>query len=353
MKGAGVLVVGVEGDVLDAGEWRLLSRLQPFGVILVRRNIIELDALRALVAQIRAACPRALLLLDAEGGRVDRLRDIVGPAPAAADLARRSPTLARRAGRWIGAALAGFDFDLDFAPVVDLDRGMLNNALDRRCLGSTPRGVIARAKAFIEGLESSGVASCVKHFPGLGGAPADTHLEPARIDLSARQLARDLAPFVALAQRSGSLMAGHGVYPALDPGLRPATLSPAIATDLVRKALPFRGVLFSDDLEMHALAPFGDLGDRGEAALAAGCDALLFCRRLESAPEIAARLAHPRLARRRRQAEARLDRLRRGIARLRRAAGDPLPLDQVRRRLAAATAASLSPSGARSAGRRS
>jgi beta-N-acetylhexosaminidase len=352
LKGAGVLVVGVEGDVLDPGEWRLLSRLQPFGVILVQRNVTELEPLRALLAQIRAACPRALLLIDAEGGRVDRLRGILGPAPAAADLARRPPALSRRAGRWIGAALAGLGFDLDFAPVVDLDRGHRDNALDRRCLGSKPRQVVARAKAFIEGLEASGVASCVKHFPGLGGAGRDTHLEPARIDLPAGDLARDLAPFVALAARSGSIMVGHGVYPALDPGLRPATLSPAIATELVRRSFPFRGALFSDDLEMQALAPFGDLGDRGEGALVAGCDALLFCRRLEAAPEIAARLARPRLARRRRQAEARLERLRRGVARLRRSAGAPPPLDLVGRRLEAVTAASLSPSGGRSAGRR-
>jgi len=342
VKGAELLVLGFEGTRLTGGERRLLARLRPLGVILVQRNIgADLGELIELVGEVRAATPDSLLALDAEGGRVDRLRDLFGPAPSAQALAARPPALTRRAARWIGAAMRATGFDLDFAPVVDLDRGRSGNALDGRCFGADVRSVVARGRAVLDGLAASGIGGCLKHFPGLGGAPADTHLRPACIERTVAELARDLEPFGRLAARAGAVMAGHAIYPALDPQLRPATLSPPIATHVLRRGLRprFTGVLFSDDLEMGALGPWGDLPERGAAALAAGCDALLFCRQIEDAPAIAARLARPALSTRRREATARLERLRRQLARLRAAAG-PLPDPaQLRARLAAVGAA--------------
>ena len=338
MKGGELLMVGVEGTRLAPSEGRLLARLRPAGVVLVQRNVADLASLRLLVAEIRAAHRDARLLLAAEGGRVDRLRGLFGPAPAAEDLARRPPALAQRAGRWVGEALRFCGFDLDLAPVVDLDRGRRGNALDRRCLGATPRRVVGRARAFARGLARAGIGSCLKHFPGLGGAGEDTHFAPAEVALSAAELQRDLAPFRALAGETGAVMAGHAVYPALDPARRPATLSPALASDLLRGELRFRGALLSDDLEMGALAAHGELAELGELALRAGCDALLFCRRLDAAPSIAERLAKSRLAERRREAGARLGRLRRLLARSRRSAGPPLAPERIRRSLAAVAA---------------
>lgn len=334
MSGGEVLFLGVEGTRLSSGEARILARVRPAGVVLVQRNIDEEAGLRELVAELRAARPGLLLALDAEGGRVDRLRGLVGPAPGADRLARCPPALARRAGYWVGAALAGFGFDLDLAPVADLDHGRAGNALDRRTFGGDPRRVASRAGAFLDGLHAAGVGACLKHFPGLGDAGTDTHLAPAAIALDARALARDLAPFAALGGRAEAVMAGHAVYPALDPQARPAALSPALCTSLLRRRLRFRGTLLSDDLEMGALAPWGELAERGGEALAAGCDGLLFCRRIEAAPEIAARLASRALAARRAEAEVRLARLRRALARRRAEAGPPPALARVRSALA-------------------
>lgn len=333
MKGGAVLFLGFEGTALTAFERGVLRRVEPAGVTLVPRNIENASQLLALVAELRRLSPQAILALDAEGGRVDRLRRIVAPAPAAESLGRRPPRAARAAGRWVGAALRLFDFDLDLAPVVDLDRGQHGNALDGRCFGDTPRAVTARAGAFLAGLHAAGVGGCLKHFPGLGGAGRDTHADPAWIALSRRQLRRDLAPFEALAASADAVMAGHAVYPALDPAALPATLSRALATALLRRRLGYRGALLSDDLEMGALAPHGDLPERGEAALAAGCDGLFFCRRIEAAPAIAARLGRGPNAARLQAATRRLAGLRRRLAALRRAAAAPPPLDAIRRRL--------------------
>lgn len=341
LKAGRLLILGIPDKVLDEDTARQLADLQPGGVILLPRNVENEQQLRELVAAVRRAAPGVLLYLDAEGGRVDRLRDLVGPAPSGAALAASPPRVARAAGRWVGAALRCFDFDVDLAPVVDLDHGRAHNALDRRYLGTSPRAVVARARAFLDGLHRGGVGGCLKHFPGLGAAGQDTHDEGSAVHLSARQLERDLAPFVRLGEVAGSIMAGHASYPALDPQGRPATLSPALVTELLRRRLGFRGLLFSDDLDMKALESWGDLPERAAASLAAGCDGIFVCWSPQAAPAMAERLSAPRLAGRLAEALARVEaweaqvrglaaaapvlepaEIRRGLERVRRAAGE-------------------------------
>ncbi len=318
--GGELLIVGVSGARLEPRERRILERVRPGGVILFGRNVESAEQLTALVDDLRRAAPQALLCLDAEGGRVDRLRAVAGPAPAAALLAAAPPAAAERSGRWIGRALRWFGFEMDLAPVVDLDRGRPDNSLEGRYLGAAPRAVIARGRAFLRGLHAAGVGGCVKHFPGLGGAGQDTHFRGSAIELGERELARDLAPFRALLPLAGAVLISHAIYPALDASGRPATLSPVIATDLLRRRLGFRGLAVSDDLEMKALGTWGDLPAVTAEALAAGCDVLPVCHSLEAAPAIASRLAAPRLAARRAGAAARLRRYRARQARLRRSA---------------------------------
>jgi beta-N-acetylhexosaminidase len=318
VRGGSVLFLGFEGSRLAPHEERILRRVRPAGLTLFARNIGAPEELEALVARIRVLLPEVIVAVDAEGGRVDRLKGIAGPSPAASDLARLPPAASMRAGRRMGRVLARFGFDLDFAPVADLDHGVVGNALDGRTFGATPRAVIARARAFLRGLDAEGVGGCLKHFPGLGAAPADTHFGAARIELPKRALTRDLAPFTALFASAAAVMVSHAVYPGWGEPTRPATLSREIGHGLLRRTLRYRGPLLSDDLEMGALAEHGDLAAIGRQALAAGCDGLLFCRRLTEAPEIAAALALPSLRRRLDEAAGRLRRLRAGAARRRR-----------------------------------
>src|SRR6185436_9709717 len=112
LRGGRALVLGFEGTALTAEDRRIIARVEPAGFTLVPRNIVDERQLDELVGALRNLCPTAILALDGEGGRVDRLRSIVGPAPAASQLATQPASLARRAGRWMGAALRRFDFDL-------------------------------------------------------------------------------------------------------------------------------------------------------------------------------------------------------------------------------------------------
>jgi beta-N-acetylhexosaminidase len=316
--------VGLPGPELDGESADLLAAHQPGGIVLFGRNCVEPVQLFDLVQAIRRVLPRTILAIDAEGGRVDRLRHVVAPAPAASHLAGQLPSASIAAGRAIGRALRLFDLDVDFAPVVDLDRGLKGNALDDRCFGGRPEEVVVRARAFLAGLHMTGIGGCLKHYPGLGGAGQDTHHEGSIVRLNREELEDDLAPFDALGTYAGAVMISHAAYPAYDAKELPATLSPCIHR-LLRRRLGPNVLAVCDDLEMKALAPWGDLPERTAAAFAAGCDILPVCRDLEALPAIAERLADPALEARQQQAHARIERYRNRITALRAPTESPSP----------------------------
>ncbi len=317
MKPADQVFVGIPGPELDKGSAEILAAHQPGGVILFKRNIVDEEQLDRLVTALRRVLPEAILAIDSEGGRVDRLKDVVGPAPSASLLARHAPSYSLQAGNWVAQSLRLFDIDVDFAPVVDLDRGLAGNALDERYFGANPKEIVPRAQAFLRGLHAGGVGGCLKHFPGLGAAGEDTHYKMSAVYLPAEELRPDLEPFSALSRLAGAVMVGHALYPAYDSAMRPATLSPSIIGGILRGRLGFDGLAFSDDMEMKALDEWGDLPERCEIAFAAGCDVLLVCHTLEALPAIVERISHPTLAERVAEANRRLDTYRQRLITLR------------------------------------
>src|SRR5919198_2714969 len=204
--------------------------------------------------------------------------------PAATLGARGDARLAEALGRAMGRELAAVGIDLDFAPVLDVWSNPRNRVIGDRAFGSDPARVARHALAFARGLARAGVLACGKHFPGHGASVGDSHFVLPRVRRSRRALAAvDLLPFArAIAAGIPALMTAHVLYPALDPR-RPATLSPAICRDLLRHRLGFRGVLFSDDLEMQALAARQTPPRAAVQALQAGCDMLLVCQSLDAA----------------------------------------------------------------------
>lgn len=317
MRGADLLMVGIPGKTLDGDTRSALEALQPGALVLQPGNVDEdVEDFVELINELRALLPNALFAVDAEGGRVDTLAAVTGGAPSPSDLAAGSPSLAYETGRWLGHAVAIFNIGLALAPVVDLDRGEENNALDGRYLGRDPQAVTVRARAFLRGLHTAGVGGCLKHFPGLGGATADTHHMGSAVYLPKKELETDLMPFRELADVAGAVMVGHANYPTWDRDGLPATLSPALLGNLLRGDLGFGGVVLSDDLEMKALDDWGDVPERAAAAFLAGCDVLLVCHSLEAAAAAAERLDADDLAERREEAGARLARFREDLVAL-------------------------------------
>lgn len=291
-----VLGIGLTGKTLTDLERRILTENTPYAIVLFGRNIGSVDQFRELVAEVKSLAPRPpLFMIDEEGGRVDRLRHILPGLPSAEAFAEgeQPHELAEWFGRVIGMALRFFDVEIDLAPVVDIRGSVAPKGLERRTFGATPEEVVDLAGAFMQGLHSAGVASCLKHWPGIGEGSADPHYGATVIDVPLQQLnARELVPFRELGPSAGAIMIGHGTYPAVeeDPDL-PATLSWRLTTDLLRNGIAFDGVAVSDDMEMHAVSDLGSYEEITERALLAGNDVVLFCSHIERVPDLQTFLA--------------------------------------------------------------
>jgi len=285
-----LFMVGLPRPALDRETREFLAEHCPGGIILFKRNIRSAEQLRRLVADVHAtgAGVSPLVAIDHEGGRVDRLPHppFTRFPPMAAVAERGKAMLAEAVGRAMGRELRAVGIDLDFAPVLDVWSNPRNRVIGDRAFGTTARGVARLALAFARGLARAGVLACGKHFPGHGATVGDSHFVLPRVSRTRRELvATDLLPFArAAAAGIPALMTAHVVVPALDPR-RPATVSSRICRDLLRRRLHFRGVLFSDDLEMQAMAGHRRVGRAAVEALRAGCDMLLVCQSLAAARE--------------------------------------------------------------------
>lgn len=272
------LILGLSGPDLTPDEAAFLTDARPWGVILFARNVDHgpggADRLRRLTGDLRAALGRdAPVLVDQEGGTVQRLRAPLARAWADANAQAGGPRAIRLRHRLMAAELAAHGIDVDCAPVTDMGGPATHPFLRRRIWAETPEGVAEAARAAAEGLLAGGVLPVIKHLPGHGSADADSHhaLPVCRKPLAELET-QDFAAIRPLADLPLG-MTGHVVFPALDPD-RPATLSPVVLAHL-RGALGFAGCLMSDDLGMNALS--GTPGERVTAALAAGCDLALWC----------------------------------------------------------------------------
>lgn len=274
------VIFGCAGPELSAAEREFFRAAAPLGFILFQRNCRTSAQVEALVAELRQAVerPDAPVLIDQEGGRVQRLKPPHWPAyPAAAALAalgEHSGEAVRLGARLIADDLAQIGITVDCLPVVDVPVAGADKVIGDRAYGDEPGRVAALGRAACEGLLAGSVLPVVKHIPGYGRAMLDPHLALPRVAASRAELeARDFAPFRALADMPLAMTA-HIVYTAIDPE-RPATLSARVIGEVIRSGIGYDGLVLTDDLSMRALG--GGFGERAAAALAAGCDVVLHC----------------------------------------------------------------------------
>jgi beta-N-acetylhexosaminidase len=221
--------------------------------------------------------------VDVEGGTVDRLRDALAPIPSAQAVAtaarqKRSSGLAREHGELVARAVNAFGFNTTLAPVVDLALPASAKVMGTRAAAPTPEGVVAYARGFLAGLAAHGVAGCAKHYPGLGGGTLDSHLETPAIHRALRELNReDLVPYRELRDELPMILVNHAAYPDTPGKDRPASVSPFWMTTVLRKRIGYRGLVFSDDLEMGGILKFLPIEEAAVAALRAGMDLIEIC----------------------------------------------------------------------------
>ncbi len=288
--GTDLLGIGITGKSLTDLERRILRESTPYAVVLFGRNVGEAEELRELVAEIKSLAPDVppLFMIDEEGGRVDRLRHLIPGLPSAQAFAEGEEPVAMSqwCGRVIGMALRWFDVEVDLAPVVDIRGEEAPKGLERRTFSSDPESVVELAGGFIRGLQETGTAACLKHFPGIGLGSGDPHYGATVMDLSVHELKqRDLIPFARLGNEAGAIMIGHGTYPKIDDPDTPATLSRRLTHDLL-EIIGFEGLAVSDDMEMHAVSDLGSYEVLSERAMMAGNDVVLLCSHIERIPDL-------------------------------------------------------------------
>lgn len=303
-RGPGATILGCAGPALASDEARFFREADPWGFILFSRNIEAPDQIRRLTGSLREAVGRdAPVLIDQEGGRVQRLR---APhwreyLPPLDQVERCAPGEATRSlwlrYRLIAGELRALGIDANCAPTADIAGPDTHPFLRNRCFGTDAASVVAGARATAEGLLAGGVLPVLKHIPGHGRAVTDSHLALPHVDAPWDELARtDFAPFAALADLPMAMTA-HIVYSAIDAEA-PATTSPRMI-GVIREDIGFDGLLMSDDISMEALS--GEVRARSEAAILAGCDVILHCNgdraEMEAVAAAAGRLAGTGLAR--------------------------------------------------------
>ncbi|MES1982012.1 MAG: beta-N-acetylhexosaminidase [Pseudomonadota bacterium] len=295
--GIGPVMLDIAGTALTAEDEARLSHPLVGGVILFTRNYQSQRQLSELTASIHALrSPPLLIAVDHEGGRVQRFRREFTRIPAMRELGRvwddhpkRARHLAQQAGYVLAAELRACGVDFSFTPVLDIDSGT-SSVIGDRAFHAQPQAITELAHSLLLGLKQGGMPAVGKHFPGHGNVGADSHLAIPVDERSYTDIELcDLIPFRRMIDYGlTAIMPAHVIYPRVDSN--PAGFSSVWLKKILRGELGFEGCIFSDDLSMEGATVAGDIIQRAEAALHAGCDMVLVCNRPTAADQLLAGL---------------------------------------------------------------
>lgn len=276
------IIIGISRYFLTEDEKKYLTYYMPLGVILFTRNILNKKQVKDLISSIKNILgKRTLILIDQEGGKVNRLNTEIWPEfPAASifgKLAEKNLVKAKKETfenyKAIGKYLSELGINVNCAPVLDLFFKNASSVIGSRAFSAKSKIVIELAKQACKGLFFYKILPVIKHIPGHGRAKLDSHLALPEIKLTSAELSEDFSTFKALNYMPAAMTA-HIKFSKIDKKL-PVTLSSKIILEVIRKQIGFTGVLFSDDICMKALK--GPYFLRAYKALNAGCDLILHC----------------------------------------------------------------------------
>jgi beta-N-acetylhexosaminidase len=285
------LVFGIPGTTITPEIVQHFQETHTGGLILYRINFESPDQLRKLISDLENALGRRLLVAcDHEGGRVIMFRDGVTIFPSSQAIGKTgNPQLARRQGEQEGKELRRLGIDVNFAPVLDVLTEAYSPNIGIRAYSADPEVVAKMGAARLSAMQVEGVSACAKHFPGLGPATLDPHLKLPVIQTTWQEMEKmHLVPFArALRTAVHSIMTSHPLYPNLDATPKtPATFSRKIVYDYLRKGTGYKGVIFSDDLEMGAIRELCPIGEAAVKTAEAGHDMILACHDLATQKEV-------------------------------------------------------------------
>lgn len=279
-----LLIIGFDGTEMSPSLASLLQSIQPAGVILFARNVVSAEQTYKLLKDCQSQVTVPLLrCVDLEGGKVDRLRNAIGPAPSPAEVfASGNKKLFGRHGRVIGENCRAVGFNVDFAPAMDLAFEASKSVMSSRAVSADAKETSAYAREFLSGLRLSGVLGCGKHFPGLGEGKLDSHHKLPTIEKPWKKLwEQDLVPFRTLRRELPFIMVSHAAYPSVTRERTPASLSKKWISEILRKKIGYRGLIASDDLEMGGVLSAAPIEQAAARFVKAGGDLCLICHKEE------------------------------------------------------------------------
>lgn len=284
-----LVIVGMDGYELDDSARSLITEYQVGGFILFKRNLKSAQQMVTLLNSLKSVNSvnkvPLFLSIDGEGGRIDRLPGEFIKIPTNRKIGRLGKIeLSSQIGGIMGKTLKAIGFNMNFAPVLDIDSNPKNPVIGDRSFGATAEIVSSHGVAMMKGLQDEKVISVVKHFPGHGDTTVDSHIDLPSLshDLDRLQSV-ELVPFGAAIQNNADgIMIAHILLRAIDPEY-PSSLSYTIITKVLREQMKFEGVVFSDDLTMGAILDNYDIGEAAVRAISAGSDVVLVCHNSENA----------------------------------------------------------------------
>lgn len=284
-----LIMIGIQGTTLDSDARYMLTAFPNGNVIFFDRNMDNLEQVKTLTGEIQKTVKEetglpAFIGIDQEGGQVMRMRSYLPDMPAAAVLGQGATEDAKAWAVKTGTELKNLGFNLNFAPVVDL------NGAYQRSYGKTPEEVVPFAKAVIAGYDEAGIHTTLKHFPGIGKVRTDPHIDGDVVHIDRETLDReDGKPYRELIPELNPektfIMVSNVTFPELDPS-GPACLSKTIMTDILRNDYGYKGLILSDDMEMGAMAKHYTFSEMGVRAIEAGADIVLVCHEYSHMQEV-------------------------------------------------------------------
>jgi len=289
-----LLFVGFGGYEVDSGGAieRLVKGKEVGGIALFSRNIRSISQVARFTAQLRALLPKVppFIAVDQEGGNVVRLREPATVLPSNMALgAANDFALTTRAADAMGHDLWLLGFNMNLAPVLDVNSNPHNPVIGIRSFGENPYRVGNHGAAFVQGLQGAGVSGVAKHFPGHGDTGSDSHYAmPSLPHDRERLLSLELVPFQrAIEAGLDAVMTAHISLPAIEgeEGV-PATVSHKVLTGLLRETLGFEGIILTDGLEMKGIVDAYGSGPAAVKAIQAGADMVLILWTKERKEEV-------------------------------------------------------------------
>ncbi|KAB3536049.1 beta-N-acetylhexosaminidase [Alkaliphilus pronyensis] len=283
-----MVMAGVVGHQLDDNTIELIEKYKVSGFILFERNIKDSDGLLHLINSLKEANrvnnTPLFISIDEEGGRVSRLQKLLGKIPSSRKIGKiDDEEFSYAVGNTIGKRVKGYGINMNFAPVLDIDSNPQNPVIGDRAFGSNEAVVSKHGIKVMKGIKSTGVIPVVKHFPGHGDTLIDSHDSLPAVDKDLNQLLElELVPFkAAINNDTDAIMIAHIKYNKIDLE-NPATLSPVIITDILRKQLNFNGLIITDDMTMGAIIETYHIGEAAVKSVKAGSDIVLVCHEYEN-----------------------------------------------------------------------